>query len=106
MKEQFVTIYGVEKCVVFGLVFLKSLICCVKIIHPCPALIGYYPCVIVKVYVEVWAQLSVDGDPEFRRNCRKGEYVCKGFSLKKLQKVTFLELWCDHSLSVHNLDIP
>ena len=75
--------YCVEECVVCGLVFCKSLICCVKIVKTCPALLEYHHCTIVKVYVYERVQSSVDGDPELGRHCGKGGYVCKGLFVIK-----------------------
>ena len=72
-----------------------------------PALLEYYPCAIAKVYVDERFQFIVDGDSELGRHCGKGEYVFKGLlSLKKLQKVTILELRCGHSLGVHHFCMP
>ena len=106
-KAWLVTIYCVEKCVVCGLVFCKILICCVKIVKICSVLLEYYPCAIVKVYVDERVQFSVNGDPELGRHCGKWEYVCKGlFTKKNLPKVTVLELRCGHSLDVHHLCMP
>ena len=44
-----------------------------------PALLEYYPCAIVKVYVYERVQLSVKGDPKLGRHCSKVKYVCKVF---------------------------
>ena len=43
----------------------------------------YYPCVIVKVYVDGCVQLCDDGDPERGHHCGKGEYVREGFLVKE-----------------------
>ena len=84
----------------------KSPVCCVKIVKTCPALLRYYLCTLVKVYVDERVQFSVDGDPELGNHCGKGEYACNGFFNKKIQKVTHLELWCSHNLGVHQLCMP
>ena len=58
------------------------------------------------VYVDERFQFSANGDPKLGHHYGKGEYVCKGFFIKKLQKVNVLELWCGHSIGVHHLCMP
>ena len=77
MKTLLITIYCVVECVVCGLVFLKRLICCVKIVNNCPALLEYYPSAIVKVYIDKQVQFGVDGNPELGRHYSKGGYILK-----------------------------
>ena len=71
MNALIFSLYGVEEGVVCGLVFGKGLVGCVKIIYTSPVLLEYYPCSMVKMYVDGGVEFIVDIDPELARHCSK-----------------------------------
>ena len=66
----------------YGLVFVKGFVGCVKIMHTSPVLLEYYPCAIAKVFADGWLQFCIDSYPELGRQCGKGEYACESFFIK------------------------
>ena len=82
MKARLVALYGVKEGVVCGLFYGKGLFVYSKIIYTSPAFLEYYPCDIVKVYVDGWVQFCVDGDTEVGCHCGKIECVYEVLLIK------------------------